>query len=199
MTVRSSFQGEAKMKAKPIKVQLSRVRNLLVSVLLIAAFLAAALPQPAKAAANCVYYYTVKNGDTRSEIAHKYSLRWKEIAAANNLEAPYNLEVGQKLCIPAQGSTSGSSKATLSVSKYGNFVKVSLYNPSRRTVYNIKMRSARTSIGGWYKLGKIRVLKNATGTALFSVPKDLKGAIWISVCAKNATTDDLLCKTIIYP
>jgi LysM repeat protein len=199
MTVRSSFQGDAKMKAKQIIAQVSRIRNLLLSVLLIVAFLAAALPQPAKAAATCVYYYTVKKGDTRSKIAHRYSLRWREIATANNLEEPYNLEVGQKLCIPAQGSSSSSSTVTMSVSNFGNLVKVTLSNPSHRTVYNIKMRSTNVSIGGWYKLGRIRVLKNATGTALFSVPKDLKGAIWISVCAKNATTDELLCKTIVHP
>ena len=188
------------MKANPLIYPLSHKRNLLLSVLLVAAILVAALPQPASAATTCVQYYTVKKGDKRAKIAHMYSLRWREIALANNMESPYTLEVGQKLCIPAQGSTSsGSSGITLSVSKFGNLMKVTLSNPSHRTVYNIKVRDINDSIGGWYKLGRIRVLKNASGTALFSVPKDLKGAIWLSVCAKNATTDELLCKTIIHP
>jgi len=52
--------------------------------------------------------YIVQAGDTLSLIAEKYQVDWEEIAAANNLEAPYSIAVGQKLIIP--GITEGIKK-----------------------------------------------------------------------------------------
>jgi len=44
--------------------------------------------------------YTVKTGDTLYNIASALNLDWKELATANNLEAPYDLAVGQELKLP---------------------------------------------------------------------------------------------------
>lgn len=45
--------------------------------------------------------YTVQSGDTLSSIADKFpGVTWLEIAAANKLEDPYPLSIGQKLIIP---------------------------------------------------------------------------------------------------
>ena len=45
--------------------------------------------------------YTVVSGDTLSTIADKYpGVTWQQIAAANDLQDPYPISIGQKLIIP---------------------------------------------------------------------------------------------------
>ncbi|MER2600314.1 MAG: LysM peptidoglycan-binding domain-containing protein [Caldilineales bacterium] len=44
--------------------------------------------------------YTVSTGDTLSGIAELFGVTWEEIAAANNMEAPYMIYRGQRLVIP---------------------------------------------------------------------------------------------------
>ena len=45
--------------------------------------------------------YTVVSGDTLSTIADKFpGVTWQQIAAANDLQDPYPLSIGQKLIIP---------------------------------------------------------------------------------------------------
>lgn len=41
--------------------------------------------------------YTVRSGDTLSEIGQKLKVPWRTIAAKNNLRPPYTIRVGQKL------------------------------------------------------------------------------------------------------
>lgn len=47
----------------------------------------------------------VARGDTMYSLARKYNTTIDELAAANNLSAPYNLAVGQKLNVPGVAST----------------------------------------------------------------------------------------------
>ncbi len=47
-------------------------------------------------------YHIVKKGETLSEIASKYNVSIEDIMAANNIENPDRLRVGQKLFIPQQ-------------------------------------------------------------------------------------------------
>lgn len=49
--------------------------------------------------ADTTYYYTVKAGDTVSEIAYRMNVNWMEIARLNGLSAPYTIYVGQRLRI----------------------------------------------------------------------------------------------------
>ncbi len=59
--------------------------------------------------------YTVKAGDglwNVAEATYKDGYKWKAIAEANKLTAPYNLEIGQKLVLP-QDMKQASSVATL--------------------------------------------------------------------------------------
>jgi LysM repeat protein len=51
--------------------------------------------------------YVVKAGDTVSELAEKFKLRWVDIAAVNKLADMDLIYVGQKLIIPAQGVARG--------------------------------------------------------------------------------------------
>ena len=47
--------------------------------------------------------YIVQEGDTVSEIAEKFGVRWVDIGAANRLDDINMIKVGQKLIIPSQG------------------------------------------------------------------------------------------------
>jgi LysM repeat protein len=47
-----------------------------------------------------VVEYTVAAGDNLSSIAAQFNVAWQEVAAANNIPAPYTIYRGQKLVIP---------------------------------------------------------------------------------------------------
>ncbi|MBA3800665.1 MAG: LysM peptidoglycan-binding domain-containing protein [Geodermatophilaceae bacterium] len=51
--------------------------------------------------------YVVQPGDTVSEIAEKFGLRWVDIGAANKLEDINKIYAGQELVIPATGVARG--------------------------------------------------------------------------------------------
>jgi lipoprotein NlpD len=53
--------------------------------------------------------YTVKKGDTLYSIGLEFGYDYKEIAQNNNIEAPYNIRVGQQLKIKNNGSASNKS------------------------------------------------------------------------------------------
>jgi LysM repeat protein len=44
--------------------------------------------------------HTVRSGETLSTIGDLYGVRWEDIAAANELEQPFTIHIGQKLQIP---------------------------------------------------------------------------------------------------
>jgi len=53
--------------------------------------------------------YEVQSGDTLSSIGAKLEVSWKKIAEVNNLSAPYDLKVGDKLIIPPKESEETST------------------------------------------------------------------------------------------
>lgn len=44
--------------------------------------------------------YTVRAGDTVSEIGERYHVKWRNLAHYNHLANPDSIRPGQKLCIP---------------------------------------------------------------------------------------------------
>lgn len=64
--------------------------------------------------------YTVKPGNTLSQIGAQFGVSWQAIAAANGMSNPNALEVGQVLTIPASGSTSASIPAASSRGNFGH-------------------------------------------------------------------------------
>ena len=55
--------------------------------------------------ADCGPRYTVRRGDTLSAIAQNCDVRWLDLAAENNLSAPYTLRDGQVLVMPGGART----------------------------------------------------------------------------------------------
>lgn len=182
------------------KKALQKLGVALVSLTLVLSFLAVSLPQPVKAATeavSCDTYYTVKSGDTLRSIAQAYGLKWRDLAEANNIKYPYKVKVGQKLCIPALEETE-TENVTLTISVTGSVVHVKAYSSKYRYKYAVKVRAGDTGIGGWYNVGTLKLPKKTTINAVYALPKDLRTVSPITVCLKNQSTDNLICRTVIH-
>jgi hypothetical protein len=172
-----------------------------IGLLLALTWALAALPQPARAA-TCARYHLVRAGDTTASIAHTYKLKWREIAQANNLVYPYNLKVGQRLCIPTTSTTSAAATAAdrlkMNVRATGHTLTITVTS-SEKAAFYVRVRDAGVGVGGWYKLGILRAKKNTSTSASFSLPRPLWDKLYLQVCLKNGTTDELACRTVIQP
>ena len=157
--------------------------------------LAAAI-QPASAAVTCVAYHTVKKNDTTVSISKTYDVKWREILAANKLGDDYELEVGDRLCIPDNGSKDDPSFSLRARVAAGN-VTVTIPKLSANTGFVVKVRDGLATIGGFTKIGRVKGLKASSASASFSLPKALRSKMYIQVCLKNQTSDELLCKTVV--
>jgi hypothetical protein len=175
--------------------------GLAVSVLVVFAILAAALPQPAQAQTNdCITTHVVQSGETTGQIAHRYDMKWRQIARANDLPVPTTLKTGQRLCIPDlddDDETTSTSASSFSVTVAGGRVFVTINKLSVRSVFNVKARATEVGVGGWRKLGNLKVGRNETVSTVYSLPNALKDSTYISVCFKNVTTDELICTSTI--
>jgi murein DD-endopeptidase MepM/ murein hydrolase activator NlpD len=69
-------------------------------------------PQAVKFAAPAGQRYTVRSGETLSEIARRLDVGLTELAQANEVSAPYRLYVGQQLSVPHDKS-SGTTTVSL--------------------------------------------------------------------------------------
>lgn len=177
---------------------LRKFTHLAVSALLLATMLAAFVPQPSQAA-TCARYYFVKKGDTTAKIAHTFDMKWGRIADANNLEYPYKLKVGQRLCIPGEATEEETGESiSYTVTARGSAITVKVTNPPTKRAYYVKVRDVTAGAGSWYKVGTFKVKKSSTNTQVFSIPKDLRSKLYLQVCLKNATTDELTCRTVLH-
>lgn len=174
--------------------------NILISLALALTWALAALPQPVQAV-TCARYHIVKAGDTTSSIAHTYKLKWREIAQANNLTYPYNLKVGQKLCIPTTSAiptaAAVADRLKMSARAVGSTVTISVTS-SEKAAFYVRVRDAGVGVGGWFKLGILRAKKNTQTSLSFTLPKELRDKLYLQVCLKNGTTDELACRTVIH-
>jgi LysM repeat protein len=172
-----------------------------VSLMLVLAVLAAAVPLRGGAAlaASCDLTHVVKEGETTGQIAHRYDMKWSEIAKENSLKPPYELEAGQQLCIPTgdDDEPKAATKAVISVTVAGGHVFITVDKFSARSVLTLKARAANVGVGGWSKLGTIKVDKNEKLSTVFSLPSTLRDDTYINVCLKNVTTDELTCRTTV--
>ena len=97
--------------------------------------------------------YTVKSGDTLSNIASKYNTTYQELAKHNAISNPNRISVGQKIKIPSSKSTSSTSSWT---PKVGDVV---MYNGDKHYVnanaaVGSKCNSGKAKITSIYQLGK---------------------------------------------
>jgi len=162
------------------------------SALVIVALMAVALPRPAQAAV-CEETYTVKEGDTIGKVAKKYDTTINKIARANELESPYYLTAGQKLCIPKVPAK--SSNYTWSAAYKGNTVNISGEKFKKTHPFIVKARAADGST--WYKFGRVGSDKNGDLEKKFTLLKALVGEKILTICLKDGVTDYLDCKRVV--
>jgi LysM repeat protein len=180
------------------------VFNIFLAIVVAVTALAVALPQPAQAAA-CDSYYFVRAGDTTVSIAQHFDMKWGVIAKANKLKYPYDLEVGQRLCIPPKDTDDDDEdedetkfKYTATATRSAITITVSGLS-TKKAVFNVRARNATGSVGGWVLLGRIKVKKGSTTKVIYTIPTELRNLLYIQVCLKNVTTDTLTCKTVVHP
>jgi LysM repeat protein len=158
-------------------------------------------PVSAAAQSRCQDTYTVQYGDYLIKIAAEYEgISFLDIARANDLEAPYTLTFGQKLCIPKQavsGSTGGTTtsvtSSNFSLRKQGSKLRLSVENLQRTEIYFVKVADAGKSSPEWFKVGLLTTDQNREGKGTFSLPDKLASATALTVCLKNVVTDDVIC------
>jgi murein DD-endopeptidase MepM/ murein hydrolase activator NlpD len=190
------------MKGFPISLSPRKLGFKALSVLLVLAILAAALPASVLAApdaATCSTNYIVKSGDTLSSIALTYKVTTAELAAANNLKEPYTLYIGQALCIPGTAPTSTSSTSTTSNQKINatftaTSVTFKLSGLTKNGRFTIKGRKYDRHDSSWYRFGHFKANKNGGGTVTLKLPRILREPGEIQICFKNATNDKVWCQ-----
>jgi len=173
--------------------------------------------QPATAQ-TCSSYYKVQSGDTLSGIAVKYGVTVQALAAANNLKEPYQILVGQQLCIPPGGSLqptavatgSGTKPATpgIAVTENGLYVVTVKANKlAAKTPYYVRLYTGnRPPRGQGIRLGTIKTDKAGNATKAFGIPstfytkRDTLIGKYATVCLKNPWNDAVHCQAIyMYP
>ena len=190
--------------------QKTKGRQLIIvmSIMLMVALAVGMLPQSAQAApslATCESKYTVQAGDTLTSIALTYGVDFFELADANNLKSPYEIFVGDVLCIPAGSSTSDdddSSSSSTSTKKWeftrvGDYVFVKGSNLDKNRSYYVKVSNALKLYSPWYKIGLFNNNDSATLTLAYKLPKHLRDNIYVSVCTKSGTKDVVYCGTTV--
>ncbi len=158
-------------------------------------------PTSAAAQSRCQDTYTVQYGDYLIKIAAEYEgVNFLDIARENDLEAPYTLTFGQKLCIPkktASGSSGGTTtsitSSNFSLRKQGSKLRLSVEDLQRNEIYFVKVDDARKSGLEWFKVGLLTTDRNREGEGTYSLPDKLASATALTVCLKNVVTDDVIC------
>jgi hypothetical protein len=186
-----------------------RIALTFISGLLVLAMLAVLLPlQHAGAvglAVTCSTYHSVASGETLSSISVKYNVSVQEIASANDLKEPYQIFVGQRLCIPGSASATTSATETASTIKGPNFTIKATKNPytieiatvgyAAKTPFYVRIIRNDQPKAITTKLGTIKTNKSGVGTRTFRIPKAYRDASTVTICLKNTFTDGVQCNS----
>ncbi len=170
------------------------------AILIVVSMLMAAFPRPALAA-TCDSHYTVRSGDTKTSIARRFGLDWIAIADANDMDVTDRIVVGQRLCIPPQeDEDTPNPDVRLRVSTSHTQLALTVSGlDDRKAVFLVRVRDANVGIGGFYKIGRMKVRENKTAKQSFDIPQALMRTLYLQVCIKNSSTDEMRCQTVLHP
>ncbi len=189
---------------------MKKITQLVIATLLTFSFLAMPFGSLDRVAVaqTCTVNHSVASGETLSSIAVKYDVDWTVIATANNLKEPYSIFVGQSLCIPGSTTststtgtttTSTSKKPTITFSIEGNRLYLETSGFTKKSTWYVKIGSGPYRVAELTKIGLHLVRKDTTTSSSFRVPKKLQDARYLTLCLKNARTDEVRCSTILNP
>lgn len=164
------------------------------AALLIFGLIIASLPQPAQAAGYyiCDSTHTVKKGEKLARIAGMYNISLYRLARANELTYPYQIDPGDKLCIP--GGLKPSSNFTWTATYTNN--KITLSGASFKKFHPIIVKVRLDDNSAFIKLGKTKSNKNGQLQVEFNTPKAMQNHPSIMVCVKDGVTDYLGCRQV---
>jgi len=169
------------------------ITALILAGLIAPAFATATLAAPAALA--CKTNHTVKNSETLESIAKKYNITVDALAKANDMSKSAKLYKRQVLCIPAANKSEAQAALSVQASK-GN-LSLSAAKISKSTPYLLKVKEGDR--GFWYTLGRLQSTKDGSLTAKnFTLPKDLRTKLYLTVCLKNQLTDQLTCQKVYH-
>lgn len=178
----------------------------LLGILLALSLLASAMPALAAPAAkvdweDCWRTYEVKRGDSLRSISSKFGINAGSIVHETELDPPYTLYVGQRLCIPRKNvkdapTISTSRRSAFAVyftaGRDGSDILVYTYNYPKVTVL-VKGENAGKS--GWklVDIGKINIASAGNRkTWRFRLPTELR-VIKLLICLKDKKSGYLQC------
>lgn len=179
----------------------SHILRHFMAVLIAVSMLMAAFPRTAQAA-TCADRYTVREGDTKSSISRHFDVNWEDIADASDIDASDRIRPGQRLCIPEVDNNDERPNANvrLRASATHTLLTLTISGLSqKKAIFITRVRDASVGVGGFSKLGNIKVKKSDTAKKSFTIPKELMNALYLQVCIKNASTDEMRCQTVIHP
>jgi murein DD-endopeptidase MepM/ murein hydrolase activator NlpD len=191
------------MNLKARLTPFARLAGKALTLLLALALLTAAMPQATPAqAASCASNYTVVSGDTLSAIADKNKLTVAELATANDLKEPYTLQVGQTLCIPGAAATTTTTTTTeatgtdptFKITVAAGYITLNTANFPTKNVFYVKVGEGTRHVSDYQKVGTLRTKKTGAVQKTFRLPKTMRTPTSLTVCVKNALTDETLCK-----
>lgn len=100
--------------------------------------------------------YTVKSGDTLSEIASKHGTTTAKLQSLNNISNPNKIKVGQKIKIPSKSTSSSSSTSTSSNRKITSSVNFRSSASYGNNIIGTLPKDAKvqyvSASGGWTKV-----------------------------------------------
>ena len=172
------------------------------AVLILLSMILGAFPRQAQAA-TCDTYHTVKSGDTKSRIAQLYKVKWREIADANDMDDSDDLVIGERLCIPFSAEDEedkANPDLRMRISLAHTTVTVTVSGLSdKKAVFLVRMRDATVGVGGWQTLGRLKAKKSSTSKVTFPIPREFRNTLYLRVCIKNSSTDELTCQVALHP
>lgn len=179
-----------------------KLSHLFLSILVVFALFAAVLPQPAAAAGDdtptvaCQSTYKVQKNDTVLSIAQKFGISVTMLTRANELTRPYDLDTGEKLCIPyKRGSAPVGGKLTFSIK--GDKLRITADDFDHGNSFFVKVKATQDASAAFARVGILNVEKNDLKTTTFSLPKSLQSTMQISVCLKHFYTNELTCYYVL--
>jgi spore germination protein YaaH len=208
------MKGHDLMNTSPTFIR-KRKAVKLITVLLLLSLLFSELPAGimvtfAASNATCSQKYTVQSGDTLIKIAAQYKVNWLDIAEINNLKAPYTIYIGQYLCIPSNGATSGVKNTSSSATSTNkgkapyftasrierNKLVIETNNFPKNSFYYVKVRSGSGPLSEqWTKVNMLRTRKESSATYMFNLPNQFREHSTLVICLKNVVTDAVFCKS----
>jgi LysM repeat protein len=156
-------------------------------------------------AQTCSTYHSVASGETLSSISVKYNVSVQEIATANDLKEPYQIYVGQRLCIPgsavvATATTTAAAAAdgpdfTVKAGKDPFTFEIATVEYPANSPLFIRVLRPGSSPLITAKLGTMKTNKSGVAKRVVRLPKPFRDANRLTLCLKNAYTDDAQCKS----